>query len=134
MLRQTLNIRPLFRHGSAMSKASRLFRGLGNRSSTPSIETISLPSNLRRLRNQEHKTRKLIYTTLLVTGLTIYYLDGQYNAHALRRTIRAVYTGALLAADYKWNFTYFQDFLTIDLKKQTQSISYINVLQTESWI
>jgi hypothetical protein len=42
----------------------------------------------------------------MATGVA-YYLDGKYNARAIRRTLRTAWVGATLAADYKWNFTLY---------------------------
>ena len=69
-------------------------------------EPVPTPANLRRLRSKEHILRKAIIRGFLAATVVAYYLDGKYNARAIRRTLRTAWVGATLAADYKWNFTF----------------------------
>ena len=68
-------------------------------------ESIPLPKTLEILQSREHRFRRGILFGLLAATVTSYYLDGKYNARAIRRTLRTAWVGATLAADYKWNFT-----------------------------
>src|SRR5438045_8727899 len=70
------------------------------------IQSIPTPANIRILRSKEHRLRKAIIRGFLTATVVAYYLDGQYNAQAIRRTLRTAWVGATLAADYKWNFTF----------------------------
>jgi hypothetical protein len=105
--RATPFIRPLFQRRVPVGNPS-FFRGIANHASGPinEHETVSIPASLRKLRNKEKTTRRLVYGGLILSTVALYYLDGNYNARAFRRTIRTAFVGALLAADYKWNFTY----------------------------
>jgi aarF domain-containing kinase len=69
-------------------------------------DPVPTPANLRRLRSKEHLLRKAIIRGFLAATVAAYYLDGKYNARAIRRTLRTAWVGATLAADYKWNFTF----------------------------
>ncbi len=105
--RTTPFIRPLFQRRMPVGKPF-FFRGIANHTSGPITEheTISIPASLRRLRNKEKTARRLVSGGLILSAVAVYYLDGKYNARAFRRTLRTAFVGALLAADYKWNFTY----------------------------
>ena len=46
--------------------------------------------------------RRSVYAVII--GSAGLFLDKQYNASALIRTFRAIYTSALVVVDYKWNF------------------------------
>ncbi|KAF8586439.1 ABC1-domain-containing protein [Ramaria rubella] len=54
------------------------------------------------------RTRKLVWLRSLgyaaAAGATLYEWDRNFNASAIRRNLRTLYTGALIAADYKLNF------------------------------
>src|SRR5271169_479030 len=69
------------------------------------IQSVPTPANIRKLRSKEHTLRKAIIRGFLAATVVAYYLDGKYNARAIRRTLRTAWVGATLAADYKWNFT-----------------------------
>src|SRR5436190_4413748 len=69
-------------------------------------DPVLTPANLRRLRSKEHRLRKAVIKGFLGATVVAYYLDGKYNARAIRRTLRTAWVGATLAADYKWNFTF----------------------------
>ena len=73
---------------------------------TAANSEIPTPESIRRLRAKEHRWRKSIFGGVIVATALGYYLDGKYNARAIRRTLRTAWVGALLAVDYKWNFTY----------------------------
>ena len=68
-------------------------------------QSVPTPANLRKLRSKEHRLRKSVIGGVLAATVLAYYLDGKYNARAVRRTLRTAWVGATLAADYKWNFT-----------------------------
>src|SRR5579859_687995 len=74
--------------------------------SNDSTNSIPPPKRLRELRAKEHRLRKSILGGIVVATGVGYYLDGKYNARAIRRTLRTAWVGATLAADYKWNFTF----------------------------
>src|SRR5579871_3599740 len=67
---------------------------------------VPTPENVRRLRAKEHRWRRSLLGGIFAATVIGYYLDGKYNARAIRRTLRTAWVGALLAADYKLNFTY----------------------------
>jgi hypothetical protein len=74
------------------------------------VQSVPTPANLRRLRSKEHRLRKAIIQGFLTATVVAYYLDGKYNARAVRRTLRTAWVGATLAVDYKWNFTWILPF------------------------
>ena len=78
-------------------------------------DPVPTPANLRRLRSKEHRLRKAVIKGFLAATLVAYYLDGKYNARAIRRTLRTAWVGATLAADYKWNFT-FHPYINCNLQ------------------
>lgn len=87
----------------------RIQRNYGSsKNSAPQSYTdpVPTPTNLRKLRSKEHMLRKAIIRGFLAATVVAYYLDGKYNARAIRRTLRTAWVGASLAADYKWNFTF----------------------------
>lgn len=93
--------------------------------------SIPPPKRLRELRAKEHRVRKSLLAGIIVATGVAYYLDGKYNARAVRRTLRTAWVGATLAADYKWNFTYLLALLTcltLARKKPIQLKNYINEL------
>ena len=69
-------------------------------------DPVPTPTNLRILRSKENMLRKAIIKGFLAATVVAYYLDGKYNARAIRRTLRTAWVGATLAADYKWNFKF----------------------------
>lgn len=75
------------------------------RSTEAGSDPAPTAEDLRKLRAKEHRLRKSFFGGLIVATILGYYLDGKYNARAIRRTLRTAWVGALLAADYKWNFT-----------------------------
>jgi len=87
-----------FREYAAKSKISHRAVGLNTE--------IPTPTTLRILRLKEHRLRRSLLGGILIATAVGYYLDGKYNARAIRRTLRTAWVGAVLAADYKWNFTY----------------------------
>jgi hypothetical protein len=67
--------------------------------------TVDTAKTVRVLRAKEHRLRNSILFGFAAATVVSYYLDGKYNGRAIRRTLRTAWVGALLAADYKWNFT-----------------------------
>src|SRR5579859_506947 len=94
--------------------------------------SIPPPKRLRELRAKEHLVRKSLLAGIIAATGVAYYLDGKYNARAVRRTLRTAWVGATLGADYKWNFTYplaLLTCLTLVPKKLSQLKNYINESQ-----
>lgn len=89
-----------FKQSNVERKYTTLAHAAPQRDPDPS-ETLA---NLRILRAQEHRIRKFIIKGIIMGTIVAYYLDGKYNARAVRRTLRTAWVGATLAADYKWNF------------------------------
>ena len=97
---------PLQRTGLKPQRIQRNY-GTSKKSSHQSYtDPVPTPANLRSLRSKEHMLRKAIIRGFLAATVVAYYLDGKYNARAIRRTLRTAWVGATLAADYKWNFTF----------------------------
>ena len=82
-----------------------------NSSQSIKANPIPTPQVVQSLRSKEHRLRRSIFQGLIVATIIAYYLDGKYNARAIRRTIRTAWVGATLAADYKWNFTFIHSTL-----------------------
>jgi hypothetical protein len=121
--------RSVFRNYSSSTKTS-------PRSVETAPVTPPSPETLRKLRSKESRWRKSLLAGFLAATGVAYYLDGKYNARAIRRTFRTAWVGATLAADYKWNFTYrFPScLLIVDLRRRIRLRSCISVLQDELWI
>lgn len=71
----------------------------------PADSAASAPVEIKALRKKEHLFRNSVIKGVIAATIMAFWLDGKYNARAVRRTLRTVWVGALLAADYKWNFT-----------------------------
>jgi hypothetical protein len=85
------------------------------------------PETLRKLRSKESRWRKSLLAGFLAATGVAYYLDGRYNARAIRRTFRTAWVGATLAIDYKWNFTYrFSTLLTYCRPEKAESIEELH--------
>ena len=72
---------------------------------TTNADSAPHPIDIKALRKKEHRFRNSLVKGVIAATITAYWLDGKYNARAVRRTLRTVWVGALLAADYKLNFT-----------------------------
>ncbi|KAF9005222.1 ABC1 family-domain-containing protein [Cyathus striatus] len=78
-------------HRQAWRPNSRWYSSAG-----PSVAPLK-PTRIRKY------TRRMAY--LAVAGGTAYFIDERYNASAIVRNLRTLWTCAAITFDYKWNFT-----------------------------
>ncbi|KAJ7638431.1 ABC1 family-domain-containing protein [Roridomyces roridus] len=66
--------------------------------------------------------RRPVYLTL--GAGTVYALDNRFNASAIARSARTLYSCALITADYKWNFTPEKSAQIPELHERVATVMY----------